>query len=488
MRTALMLLCVALSGMAVTGIALPERAVAQAVFELEKEQTKLREWLSDKHADIGSDYKRAQLNLDARRHFDRALELNGENKKAWKGLGYKESRGAWVPDTLLPEKNGVEGAEYLEARKKPDASRDETLKKCAERCRKIVEAAQKAGNERAARILAIDWLYYEPDAAAARTLRGHEKDGEAWVPSFAKPWREAGRKIHADASMGEEIKEADPQEKDYGTKLYRRSGKWVTSRTTVSADRASLLHRAAEGTVQRSMDLLEITAAPFGDRSYHVTHLQSKAEFETLVVKINKIEGDEQKFTLGLSGTWTRDPWGYAVWSFSTAAADDMLCNTLAINVLGRARKGSTQSPPWVTVGFSYLVTSQVLGTTSTVRYTMKKAGTTASEHDVIPEFKNKSGSPEFLREVALYDITFKREIPLSVLIHTGVNDMSQGHAAKSFSLFEYFMAEHKDACLKWLKEGEVEPEKRISRIEECFGMKLLDLETAWREWVLAKY
>lgn len=458
-------------------------------FELDKERGKLWEWLADKHAKLGDEYKQVKIYSLARKQYDRSRELEPDNRKAWEGLGFKKKSGEWVVDEALPDKDEVFGAAFLEARKKPDEEKVETYEKCADRCRKLVEKATDAGDTRSARIIAIDLLYYEPENAEAHKLRGHEKDGDVWLPAISKKWREAGHKLVADASFGEELEGEDEQAKEIGSSFNRRKGDWLITRTSYDVTRAKMLHRNAVAVVKRTQELLGTEGPPFGQYEYTITHLQTRDEYEGMLTKVLKLEGDDLTFARRLSGHGQSKPYGYFCYSVSDASADDMLCNTVSLRVLAHAQSGKRDRAPWIDTGFGYLVTSQVLGTTMVQRYTMKEVGTTTADDKVIPEFSKKAGTPELLREVALYNINYNRDIPLRQLIATEINDMQQAHAAKSFSFMEFIYANHAEQASKWLKRGGTQKAiERTAAIEEDFGVKLEDLENEWREWVLMNY
>ena len=458
-------------------------------FDYEKERGKLWEWLADKHADLGDKYKAVQIYTLARKQYDRARELEPDNKSAWKGLGYKKKDDKWVPDEPMPAEDGVSGKDYLEARKKPDEEKLKVWDKCADRCRKLMENAGKAGDNRSAKIAAVDLLYYVPDDAEARKLRGHVKDGDTWLPAFSKKWRDEGHKIVEAASFGEEVEGADPQAALIGATFDRRSSEYLMVRAAQAAPRAKFLHRNADACIQRAQALLGTEGAPFGGRQYTLTHLQTRDEYVAMLEKVLKLEGDDLEFSRKLNGHGQKDPYGYFACSAVDASADDMLCNTLTLSLVAYAQNGVRDRSPWVDTGFGYLVTSQVLGTTMVQRYTMKDVGTTTVDDKVIPEFTKKSGTPDLLREVALYDIRFDRDIPLGMLVATEINDMQQAHAAKSFSFMEFIYDQHPEQATTWLKSGgKKKASERIEALETAFGKKLNEIEDEWREWVLMNY
>ncbi|MBZ0135777.1 MAG: hypothetical protein K8I27_05350 [Planctomycetes bacterium] len=458
-------------------------------FDLPSERAKLREWLADKHADLGDEYAKVLIFTIARKQYDRARELEPDNRKAWQGLGYKKKGDNWVLDEALPEEDGVSGREYLEAIKKPDEEKAKTWEKCADRCRKLMDKAAKAGDARAARILAIDLLYYLPDDPEARKLRGHSLHEEAWRPDFVKAWREEGKNIHEGEGFGDELEGEDEQAKLIGATFARRKSEWLITRTTYDVTRAKLLHRAALATIKRATELLAIDKPPFGGHQYTITHLQTQPEYESMLTKVLQLEGSDLEFAKRLAGHGQSKPYGYFCWSNSDTGANDMLCNTIALRVLAHHQDGKSDRAPWIDTGWGYFVTSHVLNTTHTRRYTLEQAGATASDHEIIPEFTKKSGSPELLREVALYNISFDRDVPMRELIATKINDMQQSHAAKSFSFMEFAFANHKEAAQKWLKSGgQQEAKDRVAAIETAFGKSLEELENEWREWVLLNY
>lgn len=459
-------------------------AGGQAAYDLEGNRKRLWDFFADKHAEIGDEYKKAQLFEDARQQYLRGLELDGEHRKCRQGLGQKKKGNQWADDEPLPERSPLKPNEKIEARKKGDQLRDENYKKCADRARKQVQAAQQAGDERAARIITNELLYYAPDDAEARKRKGHVKSGEDWAPEFARKWRDEGGKLVEAASMGEEVSGEDEHAKSINTRFVVRSGKWLTARTSLDDARCRLMHRNAEAAAARSIELLGLEA-PFGRHRFVLTHLQSADEYFAMLEKVLKLEGDELEFAKKLTGRGHNNPWGFVCRSPSSAGADDMNANTIAINVMNAHRPKRAQ--PWMDTGFAYLITSHTLGTTSTTRYTLIKQGTTSSDHRVMPDLTKKSGTPEHLREAILRAVTYGRDMPLSRLLVTKTNDMDLEAAAKAFSLMEYWLHTDKDNLRKYLLSDE-EPEKLAQNLEQHFGKKIDEIETAWREWVLANY
>lgn len=482
-------LTAALLVLLVAPIAVAQDPKPPAPFEFDKERAKAWDYLADKHADLGDEYKKAQVFGDARKQYDRARQLVPDLVKAWKGLGYQKRGGEWVPDKLLPDKEVLDAAKLIEARKKPDDKKAKEFVRCAERCKRLMEDARKAGDERARRIAAIDLLYYSPEDAEARKLRGQVKDGDDWLPDFAKAWRDTGRKAMEAGTFGEEVTGEDAQAKEIGARFWRRESAFLVVRTTVDETRAKMMHRAVEANTKRAMELLGVKDQPFGaGRKFTLTQVNTEALWTAMLTKVMKLEGDNLEFTRKLQGTYTRDPSGFMTRGVFDASADDMIGNSTVIQLMYRARGQGGDTPPWVTVGFSYLITSQVLGTCSTVRYTIEQKGATASSHNVIPEFTKKSGSPDLLREVALSEVVFGKDPALARMLMLETNDMDQSAAAKAFSLMEFFFSQYADKARKWLNTPAPDKKERVKELEEAFGKPLADLETEWREWVLGRY
>jgi tetratricopeptide (TPR) repeat protein len=462
-------------------------APAQRVMSLEEEQARLWSAFADAHADIGNAYARAQLFEDARAQLYYALSLDPDHQRARRWLGYRRVRGEWVEDSPLPEKSPLTEEEKAEARVRPDENRQRLYQRSANRALSRVEAARDAGELRTARILAHEVLYYDPDNAVARELRGHARDGAQWVPGFSAPWRDAGRKLVQTASEGDDWPGEDEQAKAIETTFVRRQSQHLAVRTSFDEERAREMHRHAEATLNRAMELLGVEDRPFGGHRFTLTHLRSVLQYHAMLEKVLKLEGTQLDFARRMAGHSQREPWGF-VCRGDAPGADDMMGNTISIRVLEQFREGQGVSQPWITTGFSYLVTSQSLGTCSTTRYRLVERPITGASHQEMPEFTRKSGTPEHLRHTILNEVIHKRDLPLNELVHVDTNDMVLEYAAKAFSLMEFFFAEHEEATRKWLAGGRAPRQERVKQLEEHFGMKINELEIAWREWVLAKY
>lgn len=460
-----------------------------APFEFAKERLKAWEYLADKHADLGDDYKKAKVFTEARKQYDRARELVPDLPRAMKGLGFERKQGDWVQKEILPPKDEGTPAQILEARKKPDEGRLKDYTRCADRCRKLLDAARKAGTEFEQRQAAADLLYYAPDDAEARKLRGHVKDGEDWLPDFAKAWRDEGRKLMEKGTFGEAIEGEDEQARLIGARFWRRQSELLVVRTSVDETRAKMMHRAVEVNTQRAMQLLGIKEFPFGPgRKYTLTQVNTTEQWEAMLTRVMKLEGDTLEFNRKLAGTYTREPAGFMTRASVDASADDMIGNSTVIQILVNRRGKGGDNPPWLTTGWGYLVTSQALGTTQTLRYTLDTQGQTSSSRNIIPEFSKKGGTPELLREVALHDVTFGKDMALSALLMLKVNDIDQSAAAKSFSIMEFLFQSYGDQTRKWLATAPAPDKERALELETAFGKPLSDLEAQWRQWVLARY
>jgi len=460
-----------------------------APFDFAKERLKAWEYLADKHADLGDDYKKAKVFTEARKQYDRARELVADLPRAMKGLGFEKQRGEWVQKEILPPKDEGTPAQVAEARKKPDDGKLKDYTRCADRCRKLLDATRKAGTELEQRQAASDLLYYAPDDAEARKLRGHIKDGDDWLPDFAKTWRDQGRKLMEKGSFGDVLEGEDEQAKLIGATFWRRQSELLVVRTSVDETRAKMMHRAVQVNTQRAMELLAIKEFPFGPgRKYTLTQVNTTEQWEAMLTKVLKLEGDTLEFNRKLAGTYTREPVGFMTRASVDASADDMIGNSTVIQILVNHRGKGGDNPPWLTTGWGYLVTSQALGTTQTLRYTLDTQGQTSSSRNIIPEFSKKGGTPELLREVALHDVTFSKDMPLAALLLLKVNDIDQSAAAKSFSLMEFLFQSYSDQTRKWLSAAPAADKERVQELEQAFGKPLADLETEWRQWVLARY
>ena len=456
-------------------------------FDFEKHRAAANDFLADRHAGLGDEYKKVKVYLEARKQYDRAREYVPEHTRALRGLGYDKKRGEWVLEKPLPDKEELEPQALVDARKKVEDTRTRELRRCADRCRKLMEDAGKGGDERGRRIGAMYLLRYEPNDAEAHKARGHVFEYTEWMPDFAAAWRTQGAAVLANAAAGSAVEGEDEQARAVGTRFFRRDGAHLVSRTSVDEERARVMHKAVEANMLRAMELLGVKEHPFGKGLKYTVTQVNKAQYEEMLTKVLKLEGDRLELIRRLQGTGMAQPWGFLTRA-GGAAADDMIGNSVALRVLGGARGYKPESAYWLTTGFSYLVTSHVLGTTSTVRYNLEDKGATASTHAVMPEFTKKSGTPEALREVALYDACFGRGLPLDRLVLLDVNDIDQSAAAKAFALMEFFFLEHKDKAVKWLTGPAVEAEDRAKALEAAFGTPLSELENEWREWVLARY
>lgn len=483
MRTFLFLLMV---GFLWSANVLP--VVADDEFDFAKERSELWEWLADEHADLGDDYAKYEIYDEAHRQYNRARELVKDHKGAMKGLGFKFRKGEWVAHKQLPKETELSNEVLVEARKRPDRKRDKFTQKAVKKIRKLIEEAKAVDDDHAQKVFALDLLFYAKDDADARALRGHVRDDAGnWIPKFAYEWRNAGKKALKDAGEGEKSETKDPWATTLGTTFARRQSDYLVVRVSGDDARARNLHRAVEACVNRTVVLLGIEGAPFGEgRAFTLTELE-REEYMTMLEKVLKLKGDKLDFNKRLSGTFHSDPWGFVTRSFDTTS-NDLCSNSTVLQILRLNQRAKNGFATWVKTGFSYMITAQVLNSTLTKRYTLKDVGQTATSHEVIPEFTKKSGDPALLREVALYDVNFGRDVALEELVDVEINDLTQHHASKAFALMEFFFLKYPEKAAAWLTSASSAKGKRVAALGSAFGKPLTALESEWRKWVLENY
>lgn len=463
--------------------------VAQAAFDFQAEREKLLELLADEHTDIGREFAKATIYSDARFHFSRAVVLVREFDKAMKAQGYEKKDGRWVlnPKDALPLKDGLSGDKLTAERERLGKKRDAAYKRLAD---KIRAAARRARDAQAAEdALALESFlnYYAPDDAEARKARGHVKIGEEWGPSFAKAAREAGAKHLQEAGEGEKVAEEDPQGKVIGARLWVRKGTHIVARAVESDDRAARLHRVLEGIVRLGRDTLKVEGPVFNGRQFTGTVVQRQEQYLAMVEKLSGKTGSDLELARKLAGSSQKDPWGFFCREGGWPSGDDMLGNTVAINVLYSCRGGVSE--PWINTGFSYLMTGRLLGTTNTVRYTVKEEGQTAVGGGAEePDLKKKSEGPQKLRALALFQAQTQTDTSLRALAVLDLNSLNMEHAAKAFSFFEFLFEKHPDKARQWLKLKPGQKAAEIANLEKALGVTVEELDSQWRRWVLTSY
>jgi len=113
---------------------------------------------------------------------------------------------------------------------------------------------------------------------------------------------------------------------------------------------------------------------------------------------------------------------------------------------------------------------------------------TVAQKRSKTPDPKVDTRTPEGLRARVLGNLRVNKDIPLRVLAATELNDMKPDHAAKSFSMFEYFFERHKEAALKWLKGRPASKAKELENFCKALGKSAEEIDEAWKQWVLLNY
>ena len=464
--------------------------VAQAKsFDIAREKKDLLEYLADKHSDLGKDYFKATLYSDGRAHYGRAMDLVHEHEKSMKALGFEYRDKRWTLDKKKqpPEKDGLDGVAAKEKRDEMARALAADYKRMGDKIRGVAKRARDAAAADDARVIESLLFFYAPEDAEARKARGHVKVGEEWGPAFAKAARDAGMVVLQAAVEGEKVETEDPQGKEIGAKFFARKGTHVIARAVESDERAARLHKVIEGAIALSVATLNLEAPVFGSgQTFSV--LNKREHYLAMVEKFSGKEGKDLELSKKLSGCNQQKPWGFFCHENTWPAGDDMHANTVAINVLHAFRRDN--SAPWVTTGFSYLVTARLLGTTNTVRYTIEEEGSTSAGGSGSGELNmnKKGGGPAKLRGLALDMAQTGRDTPLVKLAGLDLNSLKMEQAAKAFSFFEFGTEKYPEQTRKWLAMKPGNGAAEIKNIEAAFGKSAEELDNEWRQWVQVNY
>lgn len=457
-------------------------------FDYEAERRRMLEALADGHCDLGKQYKAKLLYTDARAHYNRALALVEFYPDAMRGLGFEKQGAAWREDEKkkMPEKNGVAAAEEVKIRKELEPKRDQTYDRLAKKIKDFARRAKAAGMEKESAFLLSYIPFYAPDDKEFREGRGHVKVGDDWMPGFARLGLERGYDILKAAPEGEADGAEDPQGKEIGVKFWVRRGKLVVARATESDARAKRLHQVLEGTVTLCAEILVSDRKPYSGTQYF-TVLQTREQYLAMVEKFSGKSGADLELAKKLSGCNQQNPWGFFCFQTMWPGGDDMHSNTAAIHMLSSYRK-SGESEPWITTGFSYLITSRLLGTSSTVRYTVQEQGDTVVKGQEELSLNKTAGGPAKMRQVALELAQTGKDASLTQLAGTPLNALKLPQAAKAFSFMEFIFVSYPDQARAWLATSPGKGVAEIPNLEKAFGKTAADLDKEWREWVLVTY
>lgn len=463
-------------------------AIAADGFDYDAERAKMLDSLADGHCDLAKSYKDKKLFTDARAHFNRALILVEGYSDAMKGLGFEKAGNGWKEDEKkkLPEKNGISGAEETKTRKEMEPKRDAVYERLAKKIKDIAKRAKASGLDKEANMLLSYVPFYAPNDKEVREARGHVKVGEEWMPGFARIEAERGADLLKAASEGEADPAEDPQGKEIGAKFWVRKGKFVIARATESDERARRLHKVLEGTLALSAEILASTSRPYNGAQYF-TVVQTREQYLAMVEKFSGKTGKDLELAKKLSGSNQQKPWGFFCHQPMWPGGDDMHSNTAAIHMLSSFRK-SSESEPWIDTGFSYLITARLLGTASTVRYTVQEQGETAVKGQDDLNMNKTAGGPARMRQIALELAQAGKDTPLATLAATQLNALKLEQAAKSFSFMEFIFVKYPEQARKWLAMAPGKGVAEIPNLEKAFGKTATDLDKEWRDWVLVTY
>ena len=484
---------------------------ADREFDFAAEKTKLWSRLADDHADWGDDYSDEKLFIDAKSEFGRALYLEPENKKAMRGLGYKKQKDEWVrdQDDELPVIDGVEGDEATKAREKVEKKLERFIEDCVKRLISLADDCIEAGEDDSALVCYHEVVYYDPSNEQAQSARGYVLVNGKWIREVWKDFRVAGDAEVEKASAGLKDEAVDPQATKLGITLARRYSDYFDVRTQAGDTRSQRVHKVAVAARHVSQELLgEKDTAPFAwdgevgeagkyGRTMKLLGLNQYATYISYIDEYGPKDEKQRDFQKKLAGGPIQGAYGYFWREGSDAFGDDVTANQVARRILYfyRPKNEKLGTAEWIYAGFSYYLTARVLDTTITKYYTLsedKSGGRTRAVRkktgDEPDTTRNPNLTPDDFRSIIRYEVMQGTDIALPTLAETPLNEMTEYHAAKSFSFFEWLTENHAESMRAWLKDDIKEARQDLNKLAELLEMNVGDMDNAWRKWVLETY
>ncbi len=476
---------------------------------LESQLSRILSRIASDQARLARKYESAGAVGDAIRQLRWAVHIDPDCGAAWRALGYTLKNGEWVPGSkplVEPEEvdpSTLTGAEKEAHEKKQKEIADAVSKlaedenKLAEKATEdLVEFAQKAiasgeANLPLARRAGRIASWYSPNSGDVGAVRGFiERNGEWYQPAIAATI-DMMQKALADAPRGEVLDGDDPQAKELGwDNLWRTHLKdtpWIV-RTTRNQERP---HRLMQVVTASESVAKALTGSKketrFRSSNFTYTEVGQRSEYDAFIDKFDQSDEKRKANLKRLTGTGTTQPYGFLAYSTQYSGGDDMCAHNIAATILRQAR--GFESMPWVTRGFGYLVTSQMLNTTSTRFYTFEKVGrTTVRGSGSEPEIRRARSGPARLRRMTLEMIYFDDSPDFGELSVTGVNDLTERHVAKSLSLFEMLTSAHPEVFRKWIMRDGAKASDDLEHLIKLLETDRAGLEALWKAWVLESY
>lgn len=459
------------------------------------------------HASLASQFHGKHDLARAIRHWRLSLSLDTDNALARQKLGFVREDGKWIPgESMLDYPEPVDEAtmtkaaleEHREKLKKREAATRPLVAEEARLSSQIAAVLAEHGKlaadsglpSRARAALRLASAYAPGDPVILKA-RGFEAHGDEWLhPDLARAAR-AAEAFLAEASSGTKPEDPDPQGPDIGAAFHvrRDDTRAVAARSTISDGRAARLAAVGDGTIRLSKSLLGLDGkAPFEEGVFTITEVSSDKQYQDWLGKFDESTGALRLLNSRSTSCSTTKPFGSISIHFGDDRGDDAAANCVALAMLGNLRRGKVTAP-WVRLGFSYLVTARMLGTTHIKRYEVENEGRTR-DHSVDRNRKRKGlpyGPAEF-RRLAAEMIRIGEDIPLATLAETPTNRMSERHIAKALSVMEFLMTAHGDKARAWLALHPKDHAGELESLAGVLGLDLAGLQSAWEAWVAERY
>jgi|GEM_PF-6436159 len=340
-----------------------------------------------------------------------------------------------------------------------------------------------------------------------------KNEGGFYISKERNARRELGKKIFQNSKMGEIDNKKDNIEELMNIKPFRRSSERITSRSIVSDENAKQMHRAAEAAFTYLPIFLGIDGHPFDGTDYSKEFEEDiKKDGGKLFYRVTEFNKPEQfdKYTKEILGHKDYDStWGtlgetWKTWErkneeikpvhsghyhyFQTEPDIDNTVHNIANLIAGRNEECLVCLP--LQKGLCYLITAELLGTTTTSMI-YEKHGKYKGDKD--KENTIRADTIDKMHSIVYELVRTSREKQLEKLVSTSAFETKVEDVSQAVSLME-FLRYHKDyqePTLKMLTSG------RVGNKWEFFGIKPKDLaqkaygkswETIhedWRQYVL---
>lgn len=464
------------AGAAPAAAATTTAAVSRDDFDDAKQ--KAVEDYADDIAKIGDWCEKEDWFAEADRWYEAALEIDGDNRRARKGLGYKRVRGEWIREESKRRRN-EERVDYVEVEERELEAREDQL----DRMLRVIDKFEDeiAAERREAELWALLDAY--PDEVELRRRLGYVEgwEGRPWVLPDSKVAKARREEIKA---LGKAVRDRAPEreataidgwEKDLGPR-WNDSGRNDRVRAVTSNGPAEL------------DDVLEVAwaAQDLVNEVFGIDHqlpmdccvylMSSGSEVEAFAANWPDT-GRDRSMWPRLASTWL-DEQCLGVWRDDRVARLDSVSRQMIAQMLSGAFKVSGRQG-WIFEGFGLYLSYRLVNTR--LSYFIRRTEYTDGHESNFNSRLRQSRANWF--RLAHEVLSGEDKPNLVFVLGKDVNQLTPEDLLYGYALAAFILEVHGDEAARILTRiGDEDAPALV--LEEELGRKLPDLEKHLVRWL----